>query len=77
MMRQEVSHGSLLSPLMLFAPHTVLGSTQLAPVLLAMPQQGPGSWDPTPSPQLLPPKPFIPCSLPKTENRPRTPKFGA
>lgn len=58
MMREEVSRGSLLSPLMLFAPRTALGSTQLAPVLLALPQQGPGSWDRTPSPLLAPTKTF-------------------
>lgn len=77
MMREEVSRGSLLSPLTLLAPCATLGSTQLAPVHLALPQQGPESWDPAPSPPLLPPKPFTPCSLPKAENRPRTPKFGA
>lgn len=77
MMREEVSRGSLLSPLMLFAPCTMLGSTQLASVHLVLPQQGPESWDLTPSPPLLPPKAFTPCSLPKAENRPRTLKFGA
>lgn len=37
--------GGELWPLMLFDPHTVLGSSQLALLLLALPQQGAGTWD--------------------------------
>lgn len=77
MMREEVSCGSLPPPLMLFAPCTALGSTQVVPVFVALPQQGLMSWNLIPSSTLLPLKPLPSLSPPKAGNRPRTPKFGA
>lgn len=54
------------------APHTVLGST---PVLLALPQQEPGSWDPTSNPLLLSLKPFL-VAFPKQKTGPEPPNLG-